>query len=83
MSIPRTPPFQVVLQKVKHLRETTVYIELADACLEGETGNSQVLGKKQNWTRNALNLQAKAETGQKGGLEATENRRGMLTCKRS
>jgi len=41
--------FQVVLQKVKHFDETTVNIELADACLEGEAGNSRPLGKKQKW----------------------------------
>lgn len=45
--------------------ETTVYIELADACLEGEASNSRLWEKSKNGMTNALNLQAKVETGQK------------------
>lgn len=67
--------FQVVLERINHLDEMTVKVEMSDRAFSGELGDLQkVTGAVTNKLKNTLNLRTKVVLVEKGSLPRVEGK---------
>jgi phenylacetate-CoA ligase len=67
--------FQVVLERVNHLDEMTVRVEMSDKAFSGELGDLQkVTGAVTRKLKDALNLRTKVVLVDKGSLPRVEGK---------
>jgi phenylacetate-CoA ligase len=67
--------FQVVLERVNHMDEMTVRVEMSDRAFSGELGDLQkVTGKVAKKLKDSLNLRTKVVLVEKGSLPRVEGK---------